>query len=71
MYDMLQEMYNAWANTKPDNTPTPGNPLQALAASAAPPGPPPLPRMSPAAELQEKWRMQAQRRDEVRQGNPY
>ena len=67
MSGMLQDMYNVWANSKPDNAPPTETPLRALDASATPPGPPPLPRSSPAAELQEKWRLQAQRRDELRQ----
>ena len=69
MSDMLQDMFREWAKGKPDDMPPQESPYHAMAASVMPPGPPPLPRSSPVAELQERWRLQSQRRNEVREGN--
>jgi hypothetical protein len=68
---MLQDMFREWAKAKPDNLPSQETPYHAMAASIMPPSPPPPPRTSPVAELQEKWRLQSQRREEVRQGHYY
>ena len=71
MSSMLQDTFREWAKTKPDNPSQQESPYHAMAASIMAPGPPPPPRASPAADLQEKWRLQSQRRDEVRQGHYY
>ena len=66
MSGMLQDMFSVWAKGKADDSPLQDSPYHALAASVTPPGPPPPPRASPVAELQERWRLQGQRRNEVR-----
>ena len=71
MSSMLQDMFREWAKVKPDNLPPQETPYHAMAASIMPTSPPPPPRASPVAELQEKWRLQSQRREEVRQGHYY
>ena len=69
MSGMLQDMFSVWAKGKADDVPLQDSPYHAMAASVTPPGPPPPPRASPVAELQERWRLQGQRRNEVREGN--
>ena len=69
MSDMLQDMFREWAKGKPDDTPPQESPYHAMAASVMPPAPPPPPHTSPVAELQERWRLQSQSRNEVREGN--